>query len=133
MKKIIFILLIAYSFISANELKWENNISVAFSKAQEENKTVMVFVSSKYCQWCKKIKNDTLLDANVSKRLKNYILVKTLKDSKEAQQYLPKVQYVPTIFFYSPKKELYERVTGYFGVFDFLSWIDDVETKIKKR
>jgi thioredoxin-related protein len=137
MRKLIVILLLLGSFIFANELKWEKDIPTAFSKAIKENKTVMVFASSNHCQWCKKMTKHTLLDDKIFKKLENYILVKTLKDSKEAQKYLPEVQYVPTIFFYSPKKELYERVTGYFGVFDFLSWINDVEQrkilKIEKK
>lgn len=129
MRKLTVIFLLLGSFIFANELKWEKDIPTAFSKALKEDKTVMIFVSSGDCRWCIKMKKRTLLDNSVFKKLENYILVKTLKDSKEAQKYLPEVEYVPTIFFYSPKKELYERVTGYFGVFDFLSWINDVELK----
>ena len=129
MRRLIVIFLLLGSFIFANELKWEKDIPTAFNKALKENKTVMVFVSTSNCRWCVKMKKRTLLDNGIFKKLENYILVKTIKDSKEAQKHLPEVEYVPTIFFYSPKKELYERVTGYFGVFDFLSWINDVELK----
>jgi len=44
---------------------------------------------------------------------------------------LPPIQGVPTIFFMKEDKAVLEEIVGYFNIEDFLSYIDDVEKKIK--
>jgi len=128
MKKLLIALLFTTALF-ANEMKWEKDIATAFAKAKEENKTVMIYVETDNCPWCRKMKHRTLANDSVFDKLKDYIVVRTLKNSQEAQKYRLHVKYVPTIFFYSPKEELYQKTIGYYNVEDFLSWIGDVEKK----
>jgi len=132
MKKIITLLALLTGFVVANELQWEKDIQTAYLKAQESNKTVMIYVETANCPWCRKMKYKTLAHDDVFEKLQNYVIVRTMKNSNEAQKYGLKVTYVPTIFFFSPQKELYEKTVGYFNVQDFLSWISDVEKKANK-
>lgn len=132
MKKATFLVLLVINFIFANEIVWEKDIATAFAKAKENNQTVMIYVETANCPWCRKMKHRTLVDNTIFNKLKNYTLVRTLKDSHEAQQYGLKVTYVPTMFFYSPQEELYQKVVGYYSVDDFASWLVDVETAAKK-
>lgn len=114
----------------AGDLNWEKDLNTAFIKAAKEKKPLMVMVEGEHCRWCKKMRHRTLENDVISKRLEKYVLVKIDKEGEEAQQ-LPEVKYVPTIFFISPDKKIKERVTGYFNVLDFGSWIDDAETAVK--
>ena len=129
MKKILILLALLSSAIFANEMNWEKDIATAFEKAKESNKTVMIYVETNNCPWCRKMKHRTLANDSVFEKLKNYVVVRTIKNSHEAQKYALNVTYVPTIFFFSPKGDLYQKTVGYYSVEDFLSWLGDVEKK----
>ena len=114
----------------AKDIVFEKDIATAFSKAKKENKLLMVMVESKHCRWCVKMKNRTLSDNSVQKRLEPYILVKLMREDANAADELPIIDGVPTIFFMKANKEVVEKVVGYFNVEDFISYIDDVEKKV---
>lgn len=114
----------------AGELHWEKDLQTAFSKASETNRPLMVMVESKTCRWCVKMKQRTLEEDTVSSRLQSFVLVKIDRD-EVSSKYVPYAKYVPTIYFMTPQKKILESVTGYFGVLDFNSWIDDAEKKLK--
>ncbi len=132
MKKATFLVLFVINFIFANEIVWEKDIATAFAKAKENNQTVMIYVETDNCPWCRKMKHRTLVDDRIFNKLKNYVVVRTIKNSQEAQSYGLKATYVPTMFFYSPQNELYKEVVGYYSVEDFASWLVDVETAAKR-
>ena len=130
MQKIIVGLVLLGSLLFSGELHWEKDLKTAFSKAKKENKVVMVMVESESCPWCQKMKKRTLQDRGISKRLKQFILVKIDREQVRDDA-IPYAKYVPTIYFMTPKKKILECVTGYFMVLDFNSWIDDVQKKWK--
>lgn len=113
-------------------LDWVKDIETALTLAKKENKNVMVMVESEHCRWCKKMKHRTLLDENVEKRLKKFVIVKVFREDKNAIRDLPEVKGVPTIFFMTKEKKVIEEVIGYFDVLDFTSYIGDVEKKVAK-
>ena len=112
------------------DIVWQKDIATAFALAKKENRVVMLFVEGEHCRWCKKMKDRTLADENVSKRLEPYIAVKVMREDAKAVKDLPMIHGVPTIFFMTDTKKVLESVVGYFGVGDFLSYIDDVEKKV---
>ncbi len=111
-------------------LQWEKDLQTAFIKAQKENKVVMVLAEADYCRWCKKMKTQTIENKEVSKKLEKFVLVRIDRD-KVKVDYIPYAKYIPTVYFMSKDKEIIEQVTGYFGVLDFKSWIDDVEKEME--
>ena len=113
----------------AGEIVWMKDINSAFKLAQKEQKIVMVLVEGKHCRWCVRMKDRTLADVNVEKKLKSYIAVKVMREDEDAVKDLPIIHGVPSIFFMTPKKKVLESVIGYFNVEDFLSYISDVEKK----
>ena len=115
--------------IFAENLKWEDSLDRAFIRAKAENRTVMVMVKSPSCRWCIKMKEKTLKDKNISKRLEKFILVKVDRSSLKSKD-IPYAKYLPTIYFMTPDKKILERVVGYCGTLDFNSWIDDVNKKL---
>jgi len=116
----------------AEDTVWLKDINTAFEMAKKEQRTVMVFVESENCRWCKKMKHRTLGDENVQKKLKSYITVKVMRENEDDVKDLPIIHGVPSIFFMTPEKEVIESVVGYFNVEDFLSYISDVEKKTLK-
>ena len=113
----------------AGEIVWIKDINSAFELAKKEQKTVMVLVEGENCRWCVKMKERTLADENVQKKLESYITVKVMREDDDAVKDLPIINGVPSVFFMTPKKEVLESVIGYFNVEDFLSYISDVEKK----
>jgi len=108
---------------------WVKDINTALETAKKEHKNVMVMVEGEHCRWCKKMKGRTLTDDAVEKRLKNFIVVKVMREDGNAMAKLPPVEGVPTIFFMKEDKAIIEKVVGYFNVEDFISFINDVEKK----
>jgi len=120
------------SGLLAAELYWEKDLKSAFEKSSANNRPLMVLVESKTCRWCKKMKHRTLENDTVSARLQSYVLVKVDRD-EVSSTFIPYAKYVPTIYFMTPQKKILERVTGYFDIPDFNSWIDDVQIKLGKQ
>jgi thioredoxin-related protein len=112
-------------------LEWAKDLNTALNSAKKEHKAVMVMVESTHCGWCKKMKNRTLSDASIEKRLESFVVVKVMRDDGISMAKLPPVHGVPTIFFMKEDRTILEEVVGYFDVKDFSSYIDDVEKKIK--
>jgi len=129
MTKIVLTLLMLSNALLA--LDWAKDLDTALAIAQKEHKNIMVMVEGEHCRWCKKMKGRTLSDENVEKRLEKFVVVKVMRKNGTEMAKLPPVEGVPTIFFMKENKELIEDVVGYFNVKDFISYIDDVEKKIK--
>ena len=132
MKKIFVLLLLCLTALSAGDLNWQKDLKTAFELAKKEHKVVMVMVESKHCRWCKKMKFRTLTDDSVSKRLKKYILVKVLDNDPKALKLLPPIKGAPTIFFLTENKKEIITALGYYDVFDFTSYLNDVDKQVKK-
>ena len=128
-RMILSILLITGSIFA---LEWEKNMDVAIMKAKNENKNIMVLVEGENCRWCQKMKDRTLSDDAVEKRLEKFVLVKVMREDMSVMEKLPPVSGVPTVFFMEENKTVIEDIIGYFNVQDFLSYINDVEKKVKQ-
>ena len=129
MHKIILGMLLLSSTLFSVE--WVKDIDTALKLAKKEHKNSMVLVEGENCRWCKKMKHRTLSDESVEKRLEKYVVVKVMREDGNAMSVLPPVQGVPTIFFMKENKAVIEEIIGYFNVEDFLSYIGDVEKKVK--
>ena len=129
MIKIALTLLMLSSVLLA--LDWVKDLDIALATAQKEHKNIMVMVEGEHCRWCKKMKGRTLSDENVEKRLEKFVVVKVMREDGNAMAKLPPVDGVPTIFFMKENKAVIEDVVGYFNVEDFISYINDVEKKVK--
>ncbi len=130
MKRLLLTFLLFVTTLFSTDIVWQKNITTAFELAKKENKIVMVMVEGKHCRWCVKMKNRTLADENVTKRLEPYITVKVMREDENSVKDLPIIHGVPSIFFMTAEKKVLESVVGYFDVGDFLSYIDDVEKKV---
>ncbi|MBN2248735.1 MAG: thioredoxin family protein [Campylobacterales bacterium] len=128
MMKLWAVVLLFGTVLFGAELHWEEDTATAFAKAKAENKNVMLMVEASRCRWCEKMKEETLSNEEVQKRLQNYILVKVLRSDKEEMKVLPESYYpAPSTFFMTPDGEIIERAIGFFEAEDFITYINDVE------
>lgn len=130
MKRVVTILFLLSACLSA-DIVWQKDIPAALQLAQKEHKLVMVFVEGETCRWCKKMKHRTLSDESVDKRLQSYVSVKVFRENKKDIKDLPEIQGVPSIFFMTAQQKILESVVGYYNVEDFISYLNDVEKKVK--
>jgi thioredoxin-related protein len=108
-------------------IPWVKDLSTAFKLAKEENKNVMIMAVSVGCGWCKKMKQRTLSNKTVAKRLENYILVQADRETPSQREQLPPFKHVPILFFMTPKKEMIDNMRGYYTAEDFLEYLNEIE------
>jgi len=108
-------------------IPWVKDLNTAFKLAKEEKKNVMIMAVSVGCGWCKKIKQHTLSNAMVAKRLENYILVQVDKETPSEREQLPPFKHVPIIFFMTPQKKMIDNMRGYYTADDFIEYLNEIE------
>jgi thioredoxin-related protein len=109
-------------------IPWVKDMPTAFELAKKEHKDVMIMVVSEGCRWCEKMKEETLSDERVLKKLEKYILVQADRETPSERSQLPEFNHVPVIFFMSPHKEVIDDLRGYFPPNDFLEYLDEIES-----
>ena len=112
-------------------LDWEKSLKDALTKAEVEHKNVMVLVEGEHCRWCKKMKQQTLSDEGIEKRLKEYVVVKVMRHDSSTRTTLPKVSGVPTTFFMKADKTVIYELLGYVDVADFNTTLNDLKKRHK--
>ncbi len=108
-------------------IPWEKDLETAFKKAKDENKTLMIMAVSEGCSWCKKMKQRTLSNPKVAKRLEKYVLAMADRETPSERAQVPEFKHVPIIFFMSPQKENLDNMRGYYAPDDFLNYLDEFE------
>ncbi len=136
MKRVILMSIFFWALVGSplfgRELQWESNLESAFQESAKTRKPLMVMVESESCRWCKKMKEQTLSDEQIVESLQKFILV-LIDRERVSSEFIPHAQYVPTIYFLTPDKQIADRVVGYFDVADFKSWLEDVDVKLGKN
>ena len=65
---------------------YESDFNKALSRADKEGKLVILTVVSTNCPWCKRFKEETLVDAEVSRIIKqNFVFVVINRDTQDIQ------------------------------------------------
>ena len=108
-------------------IAWVKDLNTAFKLAKEEKKNVMIMAVSVGCGWCKKIKQHTLSNAMITKRLENYILVQVDRETPSERDQLPAFKHVPIIFFMTPQKKMIDNMRGYYTAEDFIEYLNEIE------
>jgi len=132
-KKILLILLITFNLFGA-ELEFAHDYKSALKQAKQENKQLLVIITSETCKWCRKLEATTLKDADVIKRInKNFIAVHITRDKGDYPSIL-QAKMVPMTYFLDTKGDLIMHgVAGYWNSEDYYSIIGDAEYKVDKK
>jgi len=108
-------------------IPWIKDLPTAFKLANVEKKNIIIMAVSVGCGWCKKMKQRTLSNATVAKRLEKYILVQADRETPSEREQLPPFKHVPILFFMTPQKELIDNMRGYYTAEDFLEYLNEIE------
>ena len=117
-------------FICLPVLLLAGNLKDSLLKAKREQKPVMVYVVAESCQYCEKMKIQTISSATVQQNIGDFIFTEVDKEDPEAKKYLPSTRYTPTVYFISPKFKVVNTVKGYLGKEDFNLWVNDSKAKL---
>lgn len=113
---ILLLLLYAFSFSTAHadEPDWQGWSEEILAQAKQEKRFILIDLTAKWCQYCKKMEQTTYKDQAVIDELKqNYIAVKVDEEEyPELAAHFPKVGRPGTIILDSNGKELIAK-SGY--------------------
>ncbi len=138
------LILISLVFVSckspgSDNLSWEEKLETALSKAQNENKFVLVnFTGSDWCIWCQRLNNEVFSQKEFENFAKEYLVLvkidfpKNIEQSNETKLYNQKllqqfgVEGFPTIFILDKNGNIKLR-TGYLpgGTANYINHLKD--------
>ncbi len=97
----------------AKENTWHTSLPKAMAEAQQRKTLILVDAYAEWCGWCKKLEKDTLSNAEVQTRMKEFTLLKidTDKQPQLAQRY--GVSGLPTTLILNPQGEVVLSKPGY--------------------
>ncbi len=133
MKKILFILLMAFS-LNAAEINWVYTYKAASAMAKKENKPMVVYMHRPGCESCDFLSEKVFTDENLSTYVNHHYIPVLLNVSKsDAPKHLI-VGASPVFHFVDYKgKKLEETLYGGKNAKAFLKILQDVETKYTKK
>jgi len=109
---------------------WFYDIASAEDYAKQVGKQVMVYVEKSENDWSVKMRKTTLSDEKIKDALTNFVWVKLQKGSAEANAYGLKPALAPTVYFRRANGTSIATAKGYFGINDFMMWINYAKEKI---
>ena len=113
-----------------SKLEWETEFAIAFERAKNEHKHVMIMVEEPQCKWCVKMKKGALSNPHVQEKLQAYVLLKVQRSDKDSiKQIEGFTSAIPSFHFMQANKETIETIIGYFETEDFLSYLVEIETE----
>lgn len=133
--RVLFSLVIVSSVALAEtgtQLHWYTDVEAAFLASKKEHKNVMVMVEDPHCRWCLKMKQETLSDPRVQGLLYQYILLKIDRSDSIRMTTLPGLRGpIPSFHFFTFKRELMDKLAGYYQADDFLDYLREINNDDK--
>ncbi len=99
----------------AKAMKYETDYYVALEKAKKEKKPLMVFMSTSYCPWCRKLENQVLAKEKIDQKIhEKYVPVMLNYDEKKFPENLLEIKITPTLYIVNPQSgKIEEKIVGY--------------------
>lgn len=151
--KILLILFFSYLSLFADYawqkgLRWENDLEQAKELAIYYNKPIFMFLESRTCFYCPKLKEEIFTRKEFQEKIKKYFVPLILDNSLDADsdventgQCPPRltVSMTPAIYFFGPNEEKLSRkgtkhmiAYGMWDLKQMLSWMDKAINKFEK-
>jgi hypothetical protein len=111
----------------AKDMGYETNYKTALAKAKKEGKRIMLFMTTAYCPWCRKLENRILSQSDIDARIKaKYIPLMLNQDLDKYPKEFAKTGVVPTLNIINADTEvLEEQFIGYSSRGDFLRVLEE--------
>lgn len=101
------------SINAERELVWQSNLKSALKVALENYKPVLALFTHPNCQWCERLKFESLRDPEIEELLKHFALVEIDISMERATARTYQVSGVPTILLLYSDGRTREKVSGY--------------------
>jgi len=113
------------------DMGYENDYKVALAKAKQEGKNLMVFMTTSYCPWCRKLENRILAQEHIDKKIKaTHVPVMLNYDKKKFPKALGKINVTPTLYVVDAETEkMTETFIGYSSRNSFLNYLEQQNVK----
>ena len=110
----------------ASVMGYETEYTVALEKAKKEHKKLMIFMTTSYCPWCRKLEKRLLAKVEIDKKIKSkYIPVMLNFNKKKFPKQLNEIGLTPTLYIVDPKNEKIEhQFVGYSNRGEFIDLLD---------
>ncbi|NOR55405.1 MAG: thioredoxin fold domain-containing protein, partial [Sulfurovum sp.] len=99
----------------AGQMKYETNYESAVKKARESGKEVMIFMTTNFCPWCRKLENRILSKDDINAKIHSkYVPVLLNLDTDKFPEAFSKTKFTPILYVVNPKDEsIKHQFTGY--------------------
>jgi len=124
-------MMLAAASLFAAEIDWAPSYEAAKVRAAQEQKNILLLITTESCKWCRRLESATLTDARVVERVNaHYVAVHVTrgKDVYPEDLIAPRV---PMSYFLRADGEVIHDMMGYWNVEDYLSVLDDAEYEFK--
>ncbi|HBN79320.1 MAG TPA: hypothetical protein DD473_26575 [Planctomycetaceae bacterium] len=119
------------SAVQAGSLKWESDYDKAKKQAVVESKPLLIMFTASWCGPCKRMKSSTLSNSKIEHEIEaNFIPVMIDTDDNPGVTRKFGVSAMPTIAVVDPTTEKSEKVRGYQGTSEFLTFLDRNKSEI---
>jgi thioredoxin-related protein len=153
MKQVFLLLFLVFSTLTANDewengLDWQYEFTEAMQVAKYHKKPIFMFLESRTCFYCPKLKEEIFNQPEFQEKIKKYFIPVLLDNSLDADsdventgQCPPRltVSMTPAIYFLGPNEEKLSRrgkkhmiIYGMWTLPQMLAWMDDAIAKFEK-
>lgn len=99
----------------AEHMGYETDYKVALARAKKEGKELLIFMSTSYCPWCRKLEKRLLSKTDIDNNIKaKYIPLKLNFSKKNFPNQFKEIALTPTLYIVDPKSEkIVHQFVGY--------------------
>ena len=111
----------------ATDMGYETNYQTALSKAKKEGKPLMIFMTTSYCPWCRKLETRILSQNDIDAKIKSkYIPLMLNLDKDRYPEQFSKTRFTPILYIVDSKDESTKhKFVGYSARGEFLQVIKE--------
>lgn len=110
-----------------------SNYKEAFLVAKKEKKPLFILFTTEHCRWCKKLKEITLKNREIIKRLNSEFIVLELDKYYSSYPKSYDVSAVPTLYLTNNNGDVFTSIVGYHkNPNDYIKWFDYIKVELAK-
>jgi len=106
----------------ATDMGYETNYQTALNKAKKEGKPLMIFMTTSYCPWCRKLESRILSQNDIDAKIKSkYIPLMLNLDKDTYPEQFAKTRFTPILYIVNSQGEsIMHKFVGYSNRGEFL-------------
>ena len=123
--------------LKSESINWTSGLLTALETANKENKIIMIDIYADWCDWCKKLDEETYKDLEVIELSKKFVNLKVNTDNDlldfQALNEVFGITGIPVILFINSDGELIHRIDGYIDAETFKTQVREIKIPEEKN